>query len=191
MHIPTLKCSRFLPKSDRIRTMAHGKTTQIPEVLVNAAVLAEVLTLTRRRVSQLVTEQVLPAPVAHKYDALKCAAAYIRFQRRSLEQQGGDSSTADLKKSRAELLKVQKKNAELAYRQKMGELLEFDEVEAVVCEGTAVFMGQKRSMGSRLAGQLASMTDPKSILKLLNAENDAILLELSKKLSALADRANS
>ena len=45
-------------------------------------------------------------------------------------------------------------------------------------------------MGSRLAGQLAGMTNPTAIMKLLNKENDAILLELSKKLSALADRAN-
>ena len=122
--------------------MAHGKTTQIPEVLTNAAVVAEVLNVTRRRVSQLVTEQVLPAPVSHRYDLVKCAAAYIKFQRRNAEQQGGDSSTADLKKSRAELLSVQKKNAELAYRKQMGELLEFDEVEAVVCEGAAIFTGQ-------------------------------------------------
>jgi len=122
--------------------MAHGKATQIPEVLVNAAVVAEVLNLTRRRVSQLVAEQVLPAPVNHKYNALRCAALYIKYQRRNAEQQGGDSSTADLKKSRAELLSVQKKNAELAYRKQMGELLEFDEVEAVVCEGAAIFTGQ-------------------------------------------------
>jgi len=170
--------------------MAHGKTTQIPEVLVNANTLAEVLTLTRRRVSQLVAEQVIPAPVNHKYDAFKCVLAYIKYQRRNAEQQGGDSSTEDLKKSRAELLKVQKKNAELAYRKQMGELLEFDEVEAVVTEGAAIFVGQKRSMGSRLAGTLAGMSDPKAILKLLNKENDAILLELSKKLHGLVDRAN-
>lgn len=46
--------------------MAHGKPTQIPEVLVNAVVVAEVLGVTRRRVNQLVVEQVLPAPVNHK-----------------------------------------------------------------------------------------------------------------------------
>jgi len=45
-------------------------------------------------------------------------------------------------------------------------------------------------MGSRLAGELAGLSDPKSILKLLNSENDKILSELSKKLRGLADRAN-
>jgi phage terminase Nu1 subunit (DNA packaging protein) len=170
--------------------MAHGKTTQIPEVLVNAAVLAEVLNLTRRRISQLVAEQVLPAPVNHKYDALRCAQRYIAYQRKNAEQQSGDSSTADLKKSRSELLRAQKRNADLAYQQKTGELIPIEDLQIVVNEGTAVFTGLKRSMGSRLAGQLAGMSDPKQILRLLNKENDAILLELSKKLGALAARAN-
>jgi hypothetical protein len=35
------------------------------------------------------------------------------------------------------------------------------------------------------------MSDPKAILKLVNSENDKILHNLSVKLSALADRANS
>ena len=77
--------------------MAHGKTAQIPQVLTNSAVVAEVLGVSRRRVSQLVTEQVIPAPLNHKYDALKCAACYIKFQRKNSEQQGG-TSTEDLKK---------------------------------------------------------------------------------------------
>jgi hypothetical protein len=171
--------------------VAHGKTTQIPEVLVNAAVVAEVLNLTRRRISQLVQEQVLPAPVNHKYDALKCAARYIKYQRKNADQQGGDSSTADLKKARSELLQAQKKHSDLAYQQKIGALVPLDDLQAVVNEGTAIFVGLKRSMGSRLAGELANMSDPKQILRLLNKENDAILLQLSKKLGSLANRADS
>ncbi|MEA2078571.1 MAG: hypothetical protein U9P00_01705 [Pseudomonadota bacterium] len=76
-------------------------------------------------------------------------------------------------------------------RIRSGELLEVDEVQVVVNEGTAIFMGQKRPMGSRLAGQLAGMSDPKAVLKLLNSENDKILHNLSVKLSALADLGNS
>jgi hypothetical protein len=171
--------------------MAHGKTTQIPEVPVSVAVVAEVLNLTRRRISQLVAEQVLPAPLNHKYDALRCAQRYIAYQRKNADQQGGDSSTADLKKSRADLLRSQKRNADLAYQQKIGQLIEIEDLQEVVNAGTAVFTGQRRSMGSRLAGQLAGMSDPTAILKLLNRENDRILLELSKKLGALAARAGN
>ena len=171
--------------------MAHGKATQIPQVLTNSAVVAEVLGVSRRRVSQLATEQVLPAPVNHKYDALECALRYIKFQRKNSEQQGGGSSTAELKKSRADLLKTQRKNAELAYLEKTGQMLNIDDVEAIIIEGAAVFAGQKRSMGSRLDGKLANMHDSKTILKLLNAENDGILEGVADKFQSLADRANS
>jgi hypothetical protein len=43
-------------------------------------------------------------------------------------------------------------------------------------------------MGSRLAGQLAGMSDPTAILKLLNAENDKILEATSEQLQSLADQ---
>ena len=43
-------------------------------------------------------------------------------------------------------------------------------------------------MGSRRAGQLASMSDPKAILRLFNAENDRILTAVSEKFRALSDR---
>jgi phage terminase Nu1 subunit (DNA packaging protein) len=130
--------------------------------------------------------QVIPAPVSHRYDLVKCAARYIKYQRRNADQQGGDSTTADLKKARAELLQAQKKSAELAYQQKTGALIPLDDLQAVVNEGTAIFAGQRRSMGSRLAGKLAGMTSPTAILKLLNSENDKILAATADKLHELS-----
>jgi len=114
--------------------------------------------------------------------------AYVMFQRKNMEQQGSGSSNAELKTARVELLQAQKKAADLALRQKTGQLLEADEVRAIANAGTAVFVGQKRSMGSRLAGTLAGMDNPKEILKLLNSENDKILSALSIKLNSLAAR---
>ena len=104
---------------------------------------------------------------------------------------GSASRQTALSEERRRLVAAQSEKTETENRLRKDELFSADEVEAIVCEGTAVFTGQKRAMGSRLAGQLAGMTDPVAILKLLNSENDKILLELSKKLSALADRANS
>lgn len=85
------------------------------------------------------------------------------------------------------MLEVQKRNAELAYQQKSAELLPIDVVESLFMEAAAIFVGQKRSMGSRLAGKLAGMSDPQPILKLLNTENDKILAGVADKFSALAD----
>lgn len=102
---------------------------------------------------------------------------------------GGGGRQTELAQERKRLVAAQADNAEFEREVKRGNYLRTDEVESIVCEGVAVFTGQKRSMGSRLAGTLAGMNDPKAILKLLNTENDAILSELSKKLRALADLA--
>lgn len=69
--------------------------------------------------------------------------------------------------------------------------LSLTDVEALLSEAAAIFMGQKRSMGSRLAGQLASMSDPKAILALLNSENDAILRDTADKFSEIKDKRNA
>jgi len=104
---------------------------------------------------------------------------------------GSASRQTALSEERRRLVAAQAEKTETENRLRKDELFEADEVQQIVVEGTATFTGQKRAMGSRLAGQLAGMSDPKAILKLLNAENDKILLELSKKLSALAARADS
>lgn len=98
------------------------------------------------------------------------------------------ATKAESEKERLDRVRADKVAFDLSVSR--GEYLQLDDVEALMMEAAATFSGQKRSMGSRLAGQLASMSDPKTILKLLNSENDKILSALSKKLSTLADRAN-
>lgn len=151
----------------------------------SAADLAELLGISRARIGQLLKEGVVTRITPGKYDKNASITAYCGMLRASLLQQGSGSSNAHLKASRVELLDMQKKNAELAYLEKTGQMLKIDDVEAILIEGAATFAGQKRSMGSRLAGKLASMTDPTAILKLLNAENDAILRNTSDKFSEI------
>jgi len=138
-----------------------------------------------QRIYQLTRDGTLSKNTSNRYDKKTSITAYIRYLRNAVRQQGSGSSNANLKESRVELLKMQKKNAELAYQEKTGQLLNIDDVEALLIEGAAVFVGQKRSMGSRLSGKLAGMSDPKAILKLLNSENDAILKNTAAKFSSI------
>jgi len=133
----------------------------------------------------LTRDGTLTKNTSNRYDKKASITGYIRYLRNAVRQQGSGSSNTHLKASRVELLDMQKKNAELAYLEKTGQMLKIDDVEAIIVEGAATFAGQKRSMGSRLAGKLASMTDPKAILKLLNAENDAILKNTATKFSEI------
>lgn len=150
-----------------------------------AAELAKLLGLSPQRIHQLVKNGVLVNYQRGTFDKFAAILTYCEYLRRVVKQQGSGSSNATLKQSRVELLAVQKQNAELNYQQKTGQVLLIDNVEAILMEAAAVFAGQKRSMGSRLSGKLAGMTSPKAILKLLNAENDAILKNTATKFSEI------
>ncbi len=153
----------------------------------NAKDLAALFGLTLPRIYQLVKEGVLEKHGVGKFDRDASVTAYCRYLRGALQQQGSGSSNAELKQSRVELLGMQKKNAELAYQQKTGQLLLVADVEAVMMEAAAIFTGQKRALGSRLSSKLASMTDPKAILKLLNSENDKILANTAAKFGEITN----
>lgn len=96
---------------------------------------------------------------------------------------GSGSSDADLKHARTELLKSQKKASDLIHKEKTGQLMPIDEVEALFTEASSIFAGQLNALGSRLAGKLASMTDSKQILKLLKKETDSIRAATAEKFS--------
>ncbi|MGB5409334.1 MAG: hypothetical protein WBN43_21440 [Thiogranum sp.] len=58
---------------------------------------------------------------------------------------GGGGRQTELAQERKRLVAAQADNAEFEREVKRGNYLRTDEVEAIVCEGAAVFTGQKRS----------------------------------------------
>jgi hypothetical protein len=167
------------------------RTPDIPAldgVTLNSTALATLLGISRRRVQQLAQDSIIPAPTGYQYDVTESVLGYITFLQKAVEMQGSGSSNEALKAARVALLKSQKRAADLAYQEKAGKLLPIDDVEALILEATAAYVGQRRSMGSRLAGELAGMSDPKTILAVLNQENDAILRTLSNTFGEYAKR---
>ena len=183
-----LKSSRFASDFLMTRLRKNPDTPDLADLTVNCTMLAALLNISVRRVHQLAAAGTIPAPVAHRYGVVACVQAYVAFLQAIVQQQGSGSSSADLKAARVQLLQVQKKNADLRFQQASGKMLPVDDVEALMLEVAAAFAGQKRSMGSRLAGRLAGMSDPKRILALLNAENDKILRGVSEKFAIGAKR---
>ena len=159
--------------------------------LVSVGTLAKLFDVTDRYIQTLARDGIIPKSTRDGYDLIASVRGYVAFLRRTVEQQGSGSSNAELKQGRVEYLAIQKKNAELKFEQTSGQLLPIDDVEAMMLEIAAIFAGQKRSMGSRLAGKLAGMNDPKRILALLNRENDAILKNVSAKFSETANMAKA
>jgi hypothetical protein len=165
------------------RARKKPDTPDLSTVTVNSTALAGVLGISQRRVHQLAADGIIPKPDAYQYNLVESVRGYTGFLRAIVERQGSGTSNEALKAARVALLKSQKRAADLAYQEKAGKLLSVDDVEQLMLEAAATFAGQKRSMGSRLAGQLAGMTDPKAIMNLLNHENDAILRNVSKQFS--------
>ena len=145
-----------------------------PEIC-SAKDLSQLFDCSVMRISQLVKAGVLVKLARGQFDKDANTTAMIRHMRQTIRQQGSETSHANLKTKRAEYLDLQKKKAELDIAAKIGAVLPIDDVEAMFLEAAAIFSGQRRSMGSRLAGKLAGMHDPRAILALLNRENDGIL----------------
>ena len=166
------------------RSRQQPDTPDLADLTVNCTVLAALLNVSVRRVHQLAAAGTIPAPVAHRYGVVASVQSYITYLQTIVAQQGSGSSNADLKAARVALLQTQKKNADLRFKTASGKMLPVEDAEVLMQEAAAIFAGQKRSMGSRLAGKLAGMADPKQILALLNRENDKILRGVSDKFAS-------
>jgi len=151
---------------------------------MNKAEFSDLVGRSPRQVSNWISEGMPSTGTGRKGAPLRIdPAAAIQWLLNRTEQK----NAAPLSEERRRLVAAQAEKAEIETAQRKGELLELNDVETLLIEGAAVFAGQKRSMGSRLAGKLAGMDDPKAILKLLNSENDRILQNVADKFSALTD----
>ncbi|MCC8368788.1 MAG: hypothetical protein LN573_01720 [Rickettsia endosymbiont of Oxypoda opaca] len=89
--------------------------------------IAKVLTLTTRRVQQLVKDNILPAPIRGKYDLVSCIRGYEKY----LQQQATNknNNTGNLCTQKLRLLKAQVDKAELGVAILEGKYLAVSEVE--------------------------------------------------------------
>lgn len=101
------------------------------------------------------------------------------------------SKQSELTQERRRLVAAQARKAELQARQLEGELIRMEDAQIVVNEGFAAVAGQVRCLGSRLAGELANMTNPTEIRSRINSETDQILNAASVQLKKLAAQAKT
>lgn len=157
---------------------------EAPEV--SAQALAKLFDLTDRRIHQLAKMEVIPKPVNKRYDLIASVRGYVKFLRKSVADQGSGSSNEPLKKSRIALLETQRKKAELDLAVRAGELVPIDSMQEVVNASAAVYSGQLRSMGSRIASKVAGLSNAREIADLLRSENEKILAAVAVEFDALA-----
>lgn len=156
----------------------------------NVAAMAALFDLTERRIQQLASDGIIPKATRGNYELIGSVQGYIRFLRNAVEKQGSGSSNEDLKTKRGTYLDIRSKSEELDYLKKSGQLLDKDDVQAVLNEAMSIIGTGLDGLGGRLAGDLSGDTDPASIRLKILSETRRIRAQAADRLASLGAIAN-
>jgi phage terminase Nu1 subunit (DNA packaging protein) len=138
--------------------------------------VAKALSLTTRRIQQLVKNDILPAPVNGNYDLVSCIRAYEKY----LQQQNPSKNNNNLHTQKLRLLKAQADKAELEVAILEDKYLAVSEVELTWSNLLLAFRARILGLPNNLARQLISLNnDFAAVSGLLEKEIHIALLELS------------
>jgi len=132
--------------------------------------LADMLNLSERRITALVTAGILPARGPHGFDLVAGVRGYIRFLK---------SKSRSLTDERARLTKCQADVAELNYRERQGELVLRSAVEKAVFSAIRQARDNFLNLPSRTDALVAAESDRRKCFDILNKEVLQILTGLA------------
>lgn len=124
--------------------------------LVGIGEVARVLNVTERRVQQLAAAEVIPREAKGKYDALECAARYIRF----IQDRGAGS---DVSVQRARLLEAQAEKVERENHVSAGALVPIGEYVRRSAVMITIVRQHMLQLPGRVAPQLEA--EPRAVIK--------------------------
>jgi phage terminase Nu1 subunit (DNA packaging protein) len=141
--------------------------------------IAKILSLSERRVQQLVKEGILPTPTDGSYHLSGCVEAYQQYlMKKQLTKNG---SSTDLATEKLRLLKAQADKAELELEALKGKYIEVTEVEFEWSNLLLAFRSKMLNMPSKLACTLAAAgSDFAKLEQILEDEIYEALTELGK-----------
>jgi len=145
---------------------------------VTRLVLSQILGVAEKTVTRLYQQGVLPQSVKGKYDLAKSVQAFIAYRSHGAvheELRDGRKRWEDAKARREELL----------LRKLANELLPAEEAQVVVNEAMQIIASRMDGLPGRLASQLAGMSDPALIRKLLLDELRQIRATAADRLAVL------
>lgn len=141
--------------------------------------LARMLSISVRTVSRLARAGVLPRE-GRRYDPYKAVPAFLAYVKR-----GAESST-DIVQARLRLIEAQRYEIERRTRAAERRLLDADEVGAALERAGAIMGAGLDGLGGRLAGELAPISEPAVIRKVLFDEGRRIRNAVADELEAFA-----
>lgn len=153
---------------------------------VGTAELAHFLGLSGERIRTLKHEGVLTETARGKYDLAASVQSYVKWV-------GGGRARKHTENRRDDLIEEQRRRLQIENDHKEGRLVDLDFVGGVIDEAMILIRTQLDGQPGRMAGELASISDPAVIRQKLQHENRRILAAAAEKVAALgasgADRA--
>lgn len=131
-------------------------------------VLAELFDLTETRIQQLAKDNIIPKAGRGKYEIIPCFQGYTKFLQEKLR--GKDSDSVDSKKEKGRLLKLQADEKEMKILTDKGLLLSIHDVKDMLSELISICAMGLESIPGRMATQLAGISEPAEIQKVLFEE---------------------
>lgn len=154
--------------------------------LVSSDTIAKIFGLTVRRIQQLAKEGILhPVKTGpYKFDFIPTIETYIKYLSDKLKSK--DNDTSDTKDSAARKLKAEAdykeakaEMAEIKLKEIRGQMHRSEDVEAAMNDIVYAFRSGVLAMPGRLAMDVAKVSDPNQVSKMIEAECFKVLDELS------------
>jgi phage terminase Nu1 subunit (DNA packaging protein) len=127
---------------------------------VNVTRVASFLNLTEQRVQQLVKEG-MPRESRGQYDAIKCAAWYIRYLQNALEKRAVptlDGRFVGEREERVRLLRAEATLKEIELAKEQGQMIALSDVEATLTDLVLTTKSRIMAIPPRLAPELVGET---------------------------------
>lgn len=157
-----------------------GKTPKKPKQTVSLAEMADWFGITERRVQQLAKEQVIKKDSRGQYDLYESVRGYIAFLKDEIDDTGVDPNIKDsLKKEKIRLTKARADLTEMEAKEKTGELISSEEVEANLIELFSNIRAYFLSIPTRLAPLIYEQDSIEAIKKITKEEIHKALKEIS------------
>jgi phage terminase Nu1 subunit (DNA packaging protein) len=165
--------------------MANATAGQTPQT-VGSRTIAQLFSITERRVQQLVKEGVLSATTVKgnlQFNFVYAVQAYIKHLTDRAENRSGTQALSELERQKLEA-EVKYKDAkaailELEQKELEGLMHRSDDVEAMTTDLIMTIRAMILTLPGRLAVDLANISNPAEIQTRIRAEGNSILDELT------------
>lgn len=144
--------------------------------LYDAKAVARFLDMTERRVRQLRDEKVIDEAAPGLYNLQETNRKYINYLRKRNPE---NDESIDYNTERAKLIRAKRQNEEFDLHLKEGRLHEAVEIETVMKDMLVNFKSRLMSIPAKLSPVLVKKTDRAEIFKIIKAQVDEALNELS------------